>query len=143
MDLNKLGTGQKIAGIAGVVLIINLFLAWYSLDFGIVSASANAFDAGFLAWGGSFVAIAGAVVLLLKSLDVTDAKVGDFQAEQIGLGLGVIGAVLILLRFLTETDFVSFGLWLGLIAAAAVAYGGFQATRDAGLEVPGLGGRAG
>lgn len=148
MDWSKLGTGQKIAGIAGVVLVIDLFLPWYSLDFGLGSSSLNAFDAEFLAWFGSFVAIAGAAVLLLKALDVTDVKVGNFQAEQLALGLGAIGAILILLRWITEPGetvggiglSVGFGLWLGLLAAIAVAYGGFQATKDAGLDVPGLGG---
>ncbi len=66
MDLSKLKNGQKIILGAGILLIINLFLPWYRVDFGIASASANAFDAGFLAWFGSLLAIAAAVIIALK-----------------------------------------------------------------------------
>lgn len=136
MDFSKLSTGAKIALIGGAVLVVNLFLPWYSISSFGFSASANAFDAGFLAWGGSLIAVAGAVVLLLKMMGTKTVEAGQFKTEQLALLLGAAGFVLILLRWLTETSFTGFGLFLGLAAAAAVTYGSFMAMKDAGLDMP-------
>jgi hypothetical protein len=143
MDFSKLSTGAKLALIGGAVLVVNLFLPWYSFDFGIVSASANAFDAEFWAWGGSLIAIAGAVVLLLKAMGTKDVNAGQFKTEQLALLLGGVGFVLIVLRFITETSGVSFGLFLGIAASAVVTYGAYMAMKAAGLSMPGMGGGSG
>jgi len=140
MDFSKLSMGAKLALIGGAVLVINLFLPWYSIDFGFGSVSANAFDAEFYAWGGSFLAIAGAVILLLKAMGQSQVNAGQFKTEQLALLLGAAGFVLIVLRFITESDFASFGLWLGIVASAVVTYGAFRAMKDAGLNMPGMGG---
>jgi hypothetical protein len=137
VDLSRLTTGQKIAGGAGIALIINLFLPWYSVSFGSLgSASANAFDAGFLAWAGSFFAIAGAVILVLKGMGTTVAKAGSLETEHVALVVAVIGTIFIILRWLTESSFTSFGLFLGMIAAAVVAYGAYASSKEAGLSMP-------
>lgn len=138
MDFSKLSQGAKIALVAAAVLVINLFLPWYSIDVGITSVSANALDAGFLAWGGSLIAVAGGVVLLMKAMGTRETDMGSLKTEQIALLLGALGLVLIVLRWLTETSFVSFGLFLGVIAAAAVTYGAFMEMKAAGLDMPDL-----
>ena len=135
MDFGKLSTGMKIALVAGVVLIINLFLPWYRFDFGIGSVSANAWDAGFLAWGGSLIAIAGAVLLLLKALGTTEVNAGPLKTEQLALLLGALGLLLILLRLLTETNSMFIGLFLGLAAAGAVTYGAFMEMKAQGMDL--------
>ena len=134
MDFSKLSNGAKIALGGGVVLIVNLFLPWY----GVFGINLNAFDADFLAWGGSLVAIAGAVVLLLKAFGTKELNAGAVQTEQLALILGAVGTVLILLRWITETNFVKFGLFLGIIAAAVVTFGAFTSMRGAGLSLPGM-----
>ncbi len=134
MDFSKLSKGAKLALVGGAVLVINLFLPWY----GIFGFNLNAFDAQFLAWGGSFVAIAGSVVLLLKAFGTKDVEAGKFKTEQLATILGAAGTVLILLRWLTETSSVKFGLFLGLAAAAVVTFGAFTSMRAAGLNLPGL-----
>ena len=45
------------------------------------------------------------------------------------------GTILVVLRLITETNFMSFGLYLGIIAAAAVAYGSWTTMKEAGLEL--------
>ncbi|HLA66315.1 MAG TPA: hypothetical protein VJP05_02380 [Acidimicrobiia bacterium] len=140
MNFSKLSMGAKVALIGGAVLVINLFLPWYSVSAGPFSVSLNAFDAEFFAWGGSFVAIAGAVVLLLKAMGTKDVNAGQFKTEQLALLLGGVGFILIVLRFLTESSAVSFGLFIGIAASAAVTYGAFMAMKDAGLKMPGMGG---
>ena len=139
MDFSKLSTGVKLALIGGAVLVVNLFLPWY----GTAGFNLNAFDAEFTAWGGSLIAIAGAVVLLLKAMGTQEVSAGQFGPEQLATILGAAGTVLIALRWLTETNFVKFGLFLGLAAAAVVTYGAFQEMRSAGLDLPGMGGDSG
>ena len=134
MDFSKLSNGAKMALIGGVVLVINLFLPWY----GTLGFNLNAFDAEFLAWGGSLVAIAGAAVLLLKAMGTRDVEAGQFKPEQLATILAGAGTVLILLRWLTETNFVKYGLFVGIAAAAVVTYGAFTAMKDAGLDLPGM-----
>lgn len=133
-DFNKLSQGAKLALIGGAVLVINLFLPWY----GTGPFSANAFDAEILAWGGSLLAIAGAAVLLLKAMGTKDVAAGQFKPEQLATILAGGGTVLIVLRWLTESDFVKFGLFLGLAAAAVVTFGAFTSMKAAGLDLPGM-----
>lgn len=136
MDLSKLSQNQKIALGGGVLAIVSLFLPWYGFSFGGIGANIGAFDSGFFAWGGLFLAIAGAVILTLKALEISDVKVANLVAEQIALLLGGLGAVFVILRWLTETSLVKYGLFVGLVSAAAVAYGAFGSMKDAGLEMP-------
>ncbi len=134
MDFSKLSNGAKMALIGGVVLVINLFLPWY----GTLGFNLNAFDAEFLAWGGSLVAIAGAAVLLLKAMGTREVEAGQFKPEQLATILAGAGTVLILLRWLTETNFVKYGVFVGVAAAAVVTFGAFTEMKDAGLDLPGM-----
>ncbi len=137
MDLSKLSQNQKIAAGGGVLALVSMFLPWYGFSFsGFGGASINAWSSGILAWGGIVLAIAGAAIVTLKVLEVQDVTVGNLAAEQLALILAAAGVVLIVLRWLTENSFVKYGLFLGLVAAAAVAYGSFGAMKDAGLEMP-------
>ncbi len=134
MEFNNLSTGQKVGLASGVVLLINLFLPWY----GTSRISRNAFEdpAGFLAFGGSFLAIAGAVILFLKASGRADASRGTLAAEQMAALVAAIGTVLILLQWLTENDFTKFGLYLGILGAAGVTYGAYMVMKDKGLSMP-------
>ncbi len=134
MDFSKLSNGAKMALIGGAVLVIDLFLPWY----GVFGINLTAFDMGFLAWGGSLLAIAGAAVLLLKAMGTRDVEAGQFKPEQLATILAGVGTVLIVLRWLTETDFVKYGLFVGLIAAAVVTFGSFTSMKEAGLDLPGM-----
>ena len=134
MDFNKLSMGAKLALIGGAVLIVDLFLPWY----GVFGISINAFDAGLLAWAGCVVAIAGAVVLLLKAMGKKEMSAGQFKPEQFAFILGAVGFVMIVLRWLTENTFVKYGLFVGIVASAVVAYGAFTEMKSQGLKVPGM-----
>lgn len=134
MDFNKLSMGAKLALIGGAVLIVDLFLPWY----GVFGISINAFDSEILAWGGCIVAIAGALVLLLKAMGKKEMSAGQFKPEQLAFILGAVGFVMIVLRWLTENEFVKYGLFVGIAASALVAYGAFTEMRSKGLKVPGM-----
>lgn len=132
MDFSKLSQNQQIALGGGALAVISLFLPWY----GVLGINFSAWNAGLLAWGGLLLTIAAAAVLVLKALEVRDVKVGNLAAEQFALVLGAVGLVFIVLRWLTDSNFTKFGLFLGLIAAAAVTYASFASMKDAGLELP-------
>jgi hypothetical protein len=136
MDFSKLSQNQRIAVGGGVLAIISLFLPWYGFSFGGIGANIGAFDSGFFAWSGILLAIAGAVILFLKAMEISDVEVGNLAAEQLALILAGVGVIFVLLRWITETSLVKYGLFIGLVSAAAVAYGSFGAMKDAGLEMP-------
>ncbi len=137
--------GQKIILGGGVLLIINLFLPWYRVSVMGFSASANAFDT-FLAWFGSFCAIAGAVIIALKVFGNAKIQAGPLKAEHLALALGALGFVLILLRLITETSNLFIGIFIGLIVTAGMTYGAFLAMKEEGLalqDFKALGGKGG
>lgn len=113
------------------MLLIASFLPWYSVS----GFSINAWDAEFLAWGGVALGVAAGVVMLLKALGKQDVRAGGLASEQIALALAAASFVLIVLRFITESSFSSFGLYLGIIAAAITAYGCFQEMKARGITV--------
>ena len=84
------------------------------------------------------------VLRVLGKRTVGNSTAFDFM---VALILGAVSVVFILLRLLTETSNVSFGLFLGLAAAVAVTYGSYQAMQEAGMSVDdmkrGLGGGGG
>lgn len=137
MDLSKLTPNNWIAGGGGLVSLINIFLPWYGIDFpGFASANANAFDAGILAWLGALLAVAAGALIVLKVLDVYEAKVGGLGTEQFAMVLGAVGTLFILLKLLTDNDFTKFGIYLGLLAAIAATAGAFLTGKDAGVSIP-------
>ncbi len=136
MDFSKLSRNQQIALGGGVLAIISLFVPWYGISGLGISVNVSAFDAGILAWGGLLLTIAGAVIIALKALEVSDVKVGKLAAEQFALILAAAGTAFMLLRWLTDNNFTKFGMYLGIIAGGVVTYAAYAAMKDAGLELP-------
>ena len=136
MDFSKLSRNQQLALGGGVLALISLFVPWYGISGLGISINASAFDAGFFAWGGLLLTIAAATILILKALDIRDVEVGNLAAEQFALILGAVGLVFILLRWITDSDFTKFGLYLGIIAAGLTTYAAYGAMQDEGLEMP-------
>jgi hypothetical protein len=137
MDFSKLSPNNMIAGGGGLVSLINIFLPWYGVDFGFgASVTANAFDAGFFAWAGALLAVAGGVLVVLKALGVFEAKVGALTTEQFAMVLAAVGTLFILLKLLFDNDFTKYGLYLGFIAAAATTVGAFLSAKDEGVGLP-------
>lgn len=137
MDFSKLSTNNMIAGGGGLVSLINIFLPWYGVDFGFGSSvTANAFDAGFFAWFGALLAVAAGALIVLKALGVTEVKAGSLSTEQLAMVLGGIATLFILIKVLFDNDFTKFGLYLGLLAAAATAAGAFLSGKDLGIGLP-------
>jgi hypothetical protein len=163
-DRNRLSQGELIAGIAGFVLLIDLWFKWYGVkvsaagglrgfSFGV---SANAWESfsliDIILFLVSLVAIGIAVAKAMNRLPDLPAPVSTILTI-----VGGVALVLILFRTIdtpVDTHGVSgidvtrkFGLWLGLLSAAALTYGGWRAMQEAGtsfgdLSAGGAGGGA-
>lgn len=136
----KTTTGRLIAAVGGIVLIVSLFLDWYSISTdlgtfgGQVSSGRSAFDA--LGIEPIILFLCGVLAIVPAALDIFDLEVElPFENSVATLAAGGIAVVIIVLRILVKPgpdidvpgfDYgLSFGIFLGLIGAGAVAFGGF------------------
>jgi hypothetical protein len=157
MDADRLRTGELIAGIAGVALFIIMFLPWFGVDFGIGEAVEEAQDLGFdvpevedsvnfNAWESFDVIDLVLLVTVVVSVGLAAATAMartvalPVAASAITAGLGILSTVLILYRLIDPIGEGGvdrkFGIFLGLIAAAAIAYGGWRAMQEEPQAAP-------
>ena len=145
MDSSKLGVGEIVAGISGLALFVFMFLPWYGIDsvagFG-VSADANAWEAFSFVDVVLFLVCVVVVGLVIVQLAETSPELPAPPARII-TGAGVVALVLIVLRLIftpgvdaggvdIDVDLGrKIGIFLGLIAAAGIVYGGWRASNEA------------
>jgi hypothetical protein len=131
---NALSIGEKIILPAGVVLFIIGFLPWYSISAGPFSWSHNGWQSPASFWSilAILIGLAMAVVVGLKAFSTVAIpdNVGGITWPKIHLGAGVVALVFLLIKFLGNNDYTTYGLYLGIIAAAALAAGGFLMFRE-------------
>lgn len=128
-DLRSLSTGMKLAGAAAVLLLIDTFLPWQSIDlpepFG--SVSQNAWN-GF--WGVVLglltIAFVAWLVARLTGVAIPELPVPE---RTIALALGVLILVFALLKNLTD-DYSSFFSYVGVVLAAGVAAGAWLMSQE-------------
>ena len=136
MDFSKLSKGDQILGGAGIVFLISTFLAWFSIDFGPYSSSANGWDVNFL-WGGlPFLVVLGMLVWVgLRRFSSVNLPT-DIPA--VYLAGGACAFLLPLLKLIIGEDGPvsrSFGLFLAVLAGAGVAFGGFLKFTEGGGKI--------
>src|SRR3954454_22911353 len=159
-DRNRLSQGELIAGIAGLVLLIDLWFKWYGVKVSGGSGLLKGFSIGVSAnawesFGGidillflvALIAIGVAVLRAMARLPEMPFTVGQLLTVAGGIAL-----VLILFRTISppiDTHGVNgidvtrkIGLWIGLLSAIALTYGGWRTMSDEGtsLSTGGLGG---
>jgi hypothetical protein len=130
-----LSVGEKIIIIAGVLLFIVGFFPWYSIDFGpLGSFSRSGWQSPGAIWSifAIFIGLAMAGVVVVNGLTEVEVpeNVGGFSWPKILLGGGVAVLAFVLIKLLNESSFMGFGFYLGIIAAAALAVGGFLMFRE-------------
>jgi hypothetical protein len=144
--MDNLSTGEKIAGIAGVALLLIMFIFdWFSLDAaGFDLGGGNAWEVFSLIDIILFVTSIAAIGLAVSA--ATSSQVNTPVAlSAITAGLGILATLLVLYRIIdppgsgdAEEAGVeigrSIGVWLGFIAAAAVAYGGWRSMEEEGTS---------
>jgi hypothetical protein len=147
MDVSKLTTGEKIAGVAGVLLLLIMFIFdWFSYDvgggFADVSAGGNAWDTmELIRWILLLAALAG-IALAIVGAQATQPNM-PVALSAITAGLGILGVIFVIIRIISPPDqglgdlvdaSRSIGVFLGLIAVAGVAYGGWTAMQEEGTS---------
>jgi len=148
MDFTRLSQGERIAGLSGIALILIMFIfSWYGVDVGgqsVPDSGANAWEAFSFIDIVLFVTVAAAIGLALISASQTEMGL-PVAASAVVAGLGILSVILIFYRIIDTPGDVTavsalleqevdvtrkIGVWLGLIAAVGVAYGGWRATQE-------------
>jgi len=151
MELDKLNTGEKIAGVSAVLLFIFMFFDWFGVEVSGGGFSGSVPGAGGSAWDAlDFIPIVLVVAIVLALVNVA-LRLSDSPYEPpVSLNtvvtvLGVLSALLVLFRIVDPPSFGSFGgvsvdgtlefgIFLGLIAAIGIAYGGYRAMQEEGVS---------
>ena len=154
MDVDRLSTGEKIAGVAAILLFIFMFFDWFtvSADNGFVSVSVggSAWDA--LDWIPIFL-----MITIIAAVGVAVVRLSDAVFEPavsinaVVAVLGIVSVLLILYRIISppDSDFSGIsvdpavGIFLSLIAAGGIAYGGYRAMQEKGTTFGDVGDRLG
>ena len=146
MDVSRLTRGEQIAGASGLALILIMFIFdWFSYGEGPISVGGNAWDTmEFIRFIILLAAIAGIAEAVMSATQSTYQAPVAISA--VAAGLGILAVVLILFRIISPPDFGAsdfgvdlevgraIGVFLGLIAAAGVAYGGWLAMQEEGTS---------
>jgi hypothetical protein len=156
MELDRLNTGEKISAGSAILLFIFMFFDWFGVKIsGVPGFSGSVSSSG----GGSawdaldvipiFLMLAIVVAIGVAVVRLTDADLEPpVSLNAIVAALGGLAVLLILYRIVSPPDFGSFGgvsvdttlkfgIFLGLIAAAGIAYGGYAAMREEGATFGG------
>ncbi len=150
MDAGRIGRGEMIAAASAVALLIIMFLPWFGIGGDLGTALNQAQDLGFApdvdtsanAWQSfSFIDIVLFVTIIVAiGVAVAAAMARDVAlpvaASAITAGLGILSVLLIAFR-LIDTPYDSsrkFGVFVGLLAAIGIAYGGWRAMQEEGTS---------
>ncbi len=149
MDVEQLNTGEKVAAVSAVLLFIFMFFDWFGVEVSNGGFSGSVPGAGGSAWDAlDFIPIV-LVVTIVVALVNAFLRLSDSAYEPpVSMNtavavLGAISALLILFRIIDPPSFgsfagvsvdgtVEFGIFLGLLAAAGIAYGGYRGMQEEG-----------
>jgi hypothetical protein len=123
---------ERLILIAGLLFFIDSFLPWYGVSGSIAGIG---FSANAKGWSAGGLAVIAILLGLAATLLVLASTVGmQLPVQATGpLLLGLCGGafVLVLLRFITETSFTKFGLYLAIVFTAVMTYGAWQRYKAA------------
>lgn len=135
--LARLSNGRKLVFGAGILLFIFTFFSWNSVDFGPISASADAWATGrgkFMGWL-LIILLVWEGVLLAVSLGKLALPELPVQPILISLALGALVVLFGVLRFFQDGSTRAWAAWIGLILLIALAAGLFLRWQE-GEETP-------
>jgi len=151
MDLYKLSTGEKISAASGVLLFVFMFFDWFGVEVsGVPGFSGTVPGSGGSAWDALDVIPIFLVIAIVAAVGVAVVRLTDADVEPpISLNtivavLGALAFLLILYRIVDPPGGGEFGgvsvdttlqlgIFLGLLSAAGIAYGGYSAMREEGV----------
>ncbi|HYJ21530.1 MAG TPA: hypothetical protein VEW07_05855 [Solirubrobacterales bacterium] len=149
MDLDRLSSGEKVASGSAILLFIFMFFHWFGVQLSDPTplAPSRSVVPGKSAWEALdyipiILLIAIITALAVAALRLANAGLElSVQLNAVVALLGIVSVLLILLRIIDPPSFGSSGaitvegtvqlpIFLALLAAAGVAFGGYRAVRD-------------
>jgi len=142
LDTSKISFGEMIAGVGGLLLFLFMFLKWYGVEAdGVELVAGNAWESfsfiDLLLFLAAAIAVAVAALRAAGKLPALPIPAGQIVAIA-----GAVAVVLVLFRLILtpgggeEVAGVEFditrklGVFLGLLASAAIAFGGYTAMNE-------------
>jgi hypothetical protein len=143
--------GEQIAGIAGLALILTMFLfAWFGFDVPSGGPDINGLDAfdAFGDWINIILVFAafGGMMLALFGNGVARSPIPLSIVTTVLAGIGTIVLIIYVISppgapgfgGIVEVDLTrEFGLWLGLIETIVLTYGGYRTMQEEGVSFGG------
>jgi len=136
MGIGKLSPGERVIGGAGILLFVDSFLPWFRFCVGALVFRACAHHS---AWANPLsalgVLIAIAMVVQIAVRHYSSARMGEagnMTWGQVHLFAGFAVFALVILQFLAGDSPMHrvFGVFVGLVGAAGLAYGGMIRSRE-------------
>ncbi|HEY8525810.1 MAG TPA: hypothetical protein VIL48_12635 [Acidimicrobiales bacterium] len=142
MDLSKLSVGDRIvAGVGILQILLLLFVPWHSVEIFGETYSLQPLDGDgtAIAWPAALaliVLLALVVVVLVRKL----APQVNLPALPIGWNQAIFYAtiavpVLLFLKLIAETDFLTFWAYFLVLLGCALAYGGYLISKETETSV--------
>jgi hypothetical protein len=134
-NLSEISTGTKLLLAAGILLLIDMFLAWQRVE--VEVAGVEVASAEESAWGTGLGVVMGLVLILLLVwvvIQVMNVKLNfelPVTEAWLTLGLGVAVFALALLKNLVD-DFSAWPSYVGVALAALVAIGAWLRAQELG-----------
>jgi hypothetical protein len=130
-DASSIKRSTWLTGGGSVVLLISTFFSWGKFSVGPVTLNVSGWDTGAL---GKLVFFAALIAIILVVVDYMKVDVSQMPVP---ISLALVGAaaaglLFVILRFLFMPDGLSraWGLYLAIIAAAALAYGAWLKLQE-------------
>jgi hypothetical protein len=137
-QFQKLGLGEKIILIAGPLLFIDSFLPWYSISFEAFGFSETLTRSAWQSPGALWSMLAVFIGLIMTGL-VAAVRFGNVKLPELPdpvtwgrlhVGLGGAAALFIFIKLISESNFLGFGFFIGIILVGALAAGGFLTFQE-------------
>jgi hypothetical protein len=138
-DPATVSRGTWVAAAGSLILLISCWLSWYSVSvsgFGAASGKVSGWDATDLSKLIALLALAGLVIIGLE-LFATNVAL-PYPSSLILIGIGGLSTLLVLFRIIDKPNAPSpvnvglaYGIILALIAAIAIAVGGYLKMSEA------------
>jgi hypothetical protein len=133
MDLSRLNQAEKIAGAAGIALLIVMFLPWY----GVGGFNVDAWEA--FSYTDLILFLTAVAAISLALVAANDSDVGlPVALSSVVAGLGALATLLVLFRIFNTPGEGNvdvgrqIGIFLGLIACGAITYAGYLGMQEEG-----------
>jgi hypothetical protein len=151
MDLDRLSTGEKVAGGSAVLLFIFMFFDWFKVEVsgasGFVGGSAGGNAWEWFTWIDLLMLLTVIVAIAVVVIRLSDAIVEPpVSLNAIVVVLGGLSVICVLFRIIDPPGASEsfggvsvdvgrqIGVFLGLLATAGITYGGYRAMQEEGTS---------